>query len=99
MKNFSKRAKFITLLTKFKVLIFAIVLLYALPGPAISKIDVRDSIVKIYCVQNRPDYENPWNMSGPEMSGGSGCVIDGKRILTNAHVVSDNTFILHNDLE
>ena len=100
MKNFSKKAKFITLLTKFKVLIFAVLLLYALPGPAISKIDVRDSIVKIYCVQNRPDYENPWNMSGPVMTGGSGCVIDGKRILTNAHVVSDSTYIqvrLHGD--
>jgi S1-C subfamily serine protease len=55
--------------------------------------DVRESMVKIYAVQNRPDYVNPWNMSGPEALSGSGCVIEGNRILTNAHVVSDNTFI------
>ena len=55
--------------------------------------DVRDSMVKIYSVQNEPDYDNPRNMSGPKSSSGSGCVIQGNRILTNAHVVSNQTFI------
>ena len=32
-------------------------------------------------------------MYGPRPSTGSGCVISGQRILTNAHVVSDQTFI------
>ena len=32
-------------------------------------------------------------MSGPESFSGSGCIIQGNRILTNAHVVSDQTFI------
>jgi S1-C subfamily serine protease len=63
------------------------------PYPAAAATDVRDSMVKIYCVQNTPDYDNPWNMSGPEAFSGSGCVIAGNRILTNAHVVSDHTFI------
>lgn len=55
--------------------------------------DIRDSIVKIFCVSNSPDYDNPWNRRGPKRGNGSGCVIDGNRILTNAHVVSDHTFI------
>ena len=93
MKNLSKREKVFTVFKKLKVLIFAIVLLFALQGAAISKIDVHDSIVKIYCVQNQPDYDNPWDMDGPEQFSGSGCVIEGNRILTNAHVVSDQTFI------
>lgn len=93
LKNSSKGIKFFTAFKKFKVLIFAIALLYTLPGSAISKTDVYDSIVKIYCVQNQPDYDNPWDMHGPEQFSGSGCVIEGNRILTNAHVVSDHTFI------
>jgi S1-C subfamily serine protease len=63
------------------------------PDFAVAGNDVRDSMVKIYCVQNEPDYDNPWNMSGPEAFSGSGAVIEGSRILTNAHVVSDHTFI------
>ena len=55
--------------------------------------DVKDAIVKIYTIQNSPDYYNPWSMRGPEASTGSGCVIKGKKILTNAHVVGDQTFI------
>jgi len=59
----------------------------------IAATDVRESMVKIYCVENTPDYDNPWNMSGPGSSSGSGCVIKGNLILTNAHVVSDQTFL------
>ncbi|MEN8134412.1 MAG: serine protease [Thermodesulfobacteriota bacterium] len=58
-----------------------------------AEVDVRDSIVKVFAVQNRPDYTNPWNMFGSTSVSGSGCVIKGNRILTNAHVVSDQTFI------
>jgi S1-C subfamily serine protease len=62
-------------------------------APQIARADVREAMVKIFAVQNRPDYTNPWNMFGPSSLSGSGCVINGNRILTNAHVVSDNTFI------
>lgn len=55
--------------------------------------DVREAIVKIYAIHNRPDYYNPWSMEGPRSSTGSGCIISKRRILTNAHVVSDETFI------
>jgi S1-C subfamily serine protease len=49
--------------------------------------------VKIYTVTNSPDYFNPWMMLGPKSGGGSGCIIEGNKILTNAHVVADHTFI------
>jgi S1-C subfamily serine protease len=64
-----------------------------LPDTLMARTDVRDAMVKIYSVQNQPDYNNPWNMNGPKATSGSGCVINGNRILTNAHVVSDQTFV------
>jgi len=67
--------------------------LIATPSDGLVQVDVRDAMVKIYSVQNQPDYDNPWNMKGPKSFSGSGCVIDGNRILTNAHMVSDQTFI------
>jgi len=75
-------------------ILFFIALFYILyPVISAAKTDIRDSMVKIYSVQNKPDYDNPWNMDGPESGNGSGCVISGNRILTNAHVISDQTFI------
>jgi S1-C subfamily serine protease len=78
----------------FCILFFITTLSIVWPGSAATDTDVRDSMVKIYCVQNEPDYDNPWQMKGTQMFSGSGCVIEGNRILTNAHVVSDHTFIM-----
>lgn len=55
--------------------------------------DVTDAIVKVFAVSDSPDYLNPWNMMGPSSVTGSGAIIEGNRILTNAHVVSDLTFL------
>ena len=73
-------------------LILITILATTLPGVSLAGSDVKASMVKIYAVENRPDYDNPWNMKGPDAASGSGCVIEGNRILTNAHVVSDQTF-------
>jgi len=54
---------------------------------------VAEAIVKIYTIQDVPDYYNPWSMRGPRSTTGSGCIVKGNRILTNAHVVGDETFI------
>ncbi len=54
---------------------------------------ISKSIVKIYTVMSSYNYENPWQMGSQSNGTGSGCVIDGNRILTNAHVVSNATFI------
>lgn len=56
--------------------------------------DIKDSIVKIYTQSIKPFYNDPWTMNSPESKSGSGAIIDGNRILTNAHVVSDHTLIL-----
>ena len=50
---------------------------------------IRSSIVKIHVTTQRPDYTMPWQGVTPANGTGSGFVIGKKRILTNAHVVSD----------
>ncbi len=47
----------------------------------------RDSVVKIFTTFRAPDFESPWTKSPPTEVSGTGFVIDGDRILTNAHVV------------
>jgi S1-C subfamily serine protease len=53
---------------------------------------IKESIVKIFTVAKSPDFKRPWNSSIYRMSG-SGSVISGNRILTNAHVVENHTFL------
>ncbi|KAG9446867.1 hypothetical protein H6P81_012995 [Aristolochia fimbriata] len=53
-----------------------------------------DSVVKIFTVSSSPNYFLPWQNKSQRESMGSGFVIPGRRILTNAHVVADHTFVL-----
>ena len=72
----------------------------AKPELAAQDLHIKDAIVKIYTVADTPDYHNPWRMQGAYRAYGSGCIISGNRILTNAHVVANQTFIqvrLHGD--
>ena len=48
---------------------------------------IRDLVVKIHAIHHSPDLFRPWTKASPQQVKGSGVVIDGKRILTNAHVV------------
>lgn len=48
---------------------------------------VENSVVKIFAQVRRPDLIKPWTKQSPSEVTGSGVVIEGKRILTNAHVV------------
>lgn len=57
-----------------------------------ADVGIEESIVKIFTVSKTPNYSTPWN-SGTRRSHASGAVIDGNRILTNAHVVANETFI------
>lgn len=52
-----------------------------------------DSVVKVFATRNTIDCTNPWQSRGVQEITGSGCIIQGNRILTNAHVVNQNTFI------
>eukprot|EP00298_Acanthocystis_sp_HF-20_P014018 c20602_g1_i2.p1 GENE.c20602_g1_i2~~c20602_g1_i2.p1 ORF type:complete len:619 (+),score=230.11 c20602_g1_i2:112-1968(+) len=49
------------------------------------------SIVKVYCIHTDPNYSLPWQMKHQESSTSSGFVIEGKRILTNAHSVEHHS--------
>jgi S1-C subfamily serine protease len=49
--------------------------------------EIRDLVVKIHAVHHSPDVLRPWTKNSPQQVKGSGVVIEGKRILTNAHVV------------
>ena len=56
----------------------------------------RLSVVKVLTVSDPPDFDQPWQTLGATSSIGSGAIIQtpmGPRILTNAHVVEDHTFI------
>lgn len=53
---------------------------------------IRGAIVKVYSVRNQPDYQKPWE-TVIKRSNGSGFIIADNKILTNAHVVADQTFI------
>ena len=48
---------------------------------------VENSVVKVFATMRHPDLGRPWNKESPREVTGSGVVIEGKRILTNAHVV------------
>jgi S1-C subfamily serine protease len=48
---------------------------------------IRDSVVKVFATMRYPDLTHPWSKQSPREASGTGVVIDGKRILTNAHVV------------
>ncbi len=51
--------------------------------------DIMDSVIKVYTTSSSPNYLLPWQNKPLRDHTGSGFVIDSKRIITNAHVVSD----------
>jgi S1-C subfamily serine protease len=53
----------------------------------------RRSVVRIYTVSQTPDYLVPWSPGGSMEGWGTGFILSGRRILTNAHVVSNARFI------
>jgi len=61
-----------------------------------------DSVVRIVNYQQSGDWFTPWDLSHVQPSVASGFVIEGGRVLTNAHAVSDSRLLaifLHNDPE
>jgi len=52
----------------------------------------KQAIVKIYTTSQIPNYQEPWS-SSMRSSTGSGAIIEGGYILTNAHVVANQAFI------
>ncbi len=48
---------------------------------------IERTVVKVFSTARMPDPYKPWAKQSPSESTGTGVIIEGKRILTNAHVV------------
>src|SRR5438105_7196150 len=64
----------------------------ASPGREVSQAitpskSVENAVVKVFSTVRAPDPSKPWSKQSPSEITGSGTVIGGKRILTNAHVI------------
>jgi S1-C subfamily serine protease len=57
-------------------------------APAARAASPEDSIVRVTSVLRLPNPVRPWTKQNPMEIGGTGVVIDGKRILTVAHLVT-----------
>src|SRR5207237_9976165 len=53
----------------------------------VSESTIRESVVKISANMRYPDILHPWTKQGSRQASGTGVIIAGKRILTNAHMV------------
>jgi S1-C subfamily serine protease len=78
-----------------RLLLTGLVLL-AFATPALAEVDLdslRASVVQVEVVIQSQDYYEPWKSPNPQGSGGSGFFIGERRLMTNAHVVSDTKII------
>jgi len=66
---------------------FLLLTLAIAPAAAEPAGRVEASVVKVFSTVRRPDPEKPWTKEPAAEISGSGVIIEGKRILTNAHVV------------
>lgn len=58
--------------------------------PSVTETDrsrIENSVVKVFATKRFPEVFRPWTKQPPQEVTGSGVVIEGKRILTNSHVV------------
>ncbi|MBW2270448.1 MAG: trypsin-like peptidase domain-containing protein [Deltaproteobacteria bacterium] len=64
------------------------------PGSAAATHPTERAIVRIQNHAQRGDWYAPWSASAPRQSVGSGFVVEGGLVMTNAHVVSDTRMLL-----
>ncbi len=65
----------------------------AAPASAKEANSLLQGVVEVVVTSNPPNLAAPWQRAGPETSWGSGVIIEGDRILTNAHVISDQVMV------
>src|SRR5437868_3181686 len=54
---------------------------------------IQKSLVRITATEVEPDYRAPWNAGALQRGIGAGFVIEGNRMMTNAHVVSNSRYL------
>jgi S1-C subfamily serine protease len=60
---------------------------------ALSALEISKSLIRIEATSQEPNYKTPWSPGDVSSGVGAGFVVDGKRIMTNAHVVSNARFL------
>ena len=76
-----------------RVTIFALALLAAVPASAETDRAIRRATVQLNVVTRGPDYAAPWQYARQQSASGSGVIIEGKRVLTNGHVVANAAYV------
>ncbi|MBN1787826.1 MAG: trypsin-like peptidase domain-containing protein [Sedimentisphaerales bacterium] len=76
-----------------KILPVFIVLLYSSLCAA-EQADMSKSVVMIQTITQSYNYTTPWKQESTRGGVGSGFIIEGNRILTNAHNIADNRYII-----
>lgn len=56
--------------------------------------DIDQAVARIVNHSQRPNWYAPWDPAPAQQSSGSGFVVEGGRVMTNAHVVSDTRMVL-----
>ncbi len=62
-------------------------------APLVAAPAIEKSVVRIVNHAQRPSWYTPWGTGAMQWTTGSGFVIEGGLIMTNAHVVSDSRFL------
>lgn len=75
----------------FRILTLPLALLLALA--TLDAVEISRSLIRIEATSQEPNYKTPWNPGDVTSGVGAGFVVEGKRIMTNAHVVSNARFL------
>jgi S1-C subfamily serine protease len=84
------------------LVLIVLLVLAAAPQVAGEAQRIENSVVRIVNYSQRGNWYSPWNQNRVQQATGSGFIIEGGLVMTNAHVVSDSrhlTIFLHNDPE
>ena len=83
-----RRRRFATALLNGLLVLFVLGTGGLVTGRADAATDpLENGVVKVFTTARSPDPYKPWTKQAPSELTGSGVVIEGSRILTNAHVV------------
>jgi S1-C subfamily serine protease len=76
-------------MSRFRLIAFALLCTVA----ALNAVEISKSLIRIEATSQEPNYKTPWSPGDVSSGVGAGFVVDGKRIMTNAHVVSNARFL------
>jgi S1-C subfamily serine protease len=79
-------------MTRFCLLI-CLTFFFAANLAAEPNLKIHAHVVRITATDVEPDYKAPWNSGAVQRAVGAGFLIDGGRIMTNAHVVSNSRYL------